>query len=541
MMNHKVSNKRRVDESRLNTFFDNLTTDLNSLSTVDPAKSYAVERLLTRMRKRAEIENPELHIKAIEDFKNLNAELQNFKLVDDERFEYAAEYIRHVLYKYHSRLPGCSPQETFNRGNLLGKWRFGPGTSNGVTGVGVVEKVDQPMSWTNQAESYVLQIRRQNYYFAGYDAQSNVSGMTEVYGSRLTTVLKNETAVRTIAIEPSGNMAVQLAGGSVIEEVLCMIGLDIRSQQPKNQFLACLGSKTGEVATLDLKSASDRETPALIKRVWPDEWFSYFMRNRSMTTDLPSGERLYLNMISTMGNGFTFPMMTLTILALVYANRRQAGGPNNFIDLTNTAVFGDDIIVPTAEVSSLVELLTNAGYVVNNDKSYAEGPFRESCGGDYYEGVNVTPFYVKSLKRDANIYVAMNQVLRWAGRYELPLYRSLKYLTSLLKDGKVYIVPEWMDDASGVRSSQCPRKYKHLKRKNVVKAYLGKYMMMLVSGGYLLGEWVNGVPYYNPRSDWVKVRTGTAKLPEGYLDGWDPRYGTSRESAYRSLLVAMAN
>lgn len=79
-----------------------------------------------------------------------------------------------------------------------------------------------------------------------------------------------------------------------------------------------------------------------------------------------------LNMMSTMGNGFTFPMMTLTLLAIIYGYQRSIGDlPDRRVDYKVTGVYGDDIIVPTAHYLPLVEILHRCGLRVNLKKSYA--------------------------------------------------------------------------------------------------------------------------------------------------------------------------
>jgi len=53
-------------------------------------------------------------------------------------------------------------------------------------------------------------------------------------------------------------------------------------------------------------------------------------------------------------------------------------------------VFGDDIIVPIDAWPLVCDMLTTLGLKVNADKTFGTGKFRESCGTDAYDGVNVT-------------------------------------------------------------------------------------------------------------------------------------------------------
>lgn len=459
--------------------------------------------------------------------------------MDSQILGEARDFVYFVLNKHARKLdPESPPDVCFNLLFIEENWRFGPKASCEVDGVGTVEKIDQAMTYTSRAEPSLRRIRMANPYFCNFD-NADHGGLKRIEGSKLTTVLKNEDAVRTIATEPSGNMALQLGGGLFIEEALIGIGLNIHTQQPKNQRLARIGSENGKVATLDLKGASDRKSRQMISRVWPQEWVRFFEDTRSPVTTI-GGKQVHLGMMSTMGNGFTFPMMTLTILAIIYAVRRINGGPRRWIDWRETAVFGDDIIIPTNEVPGVVSALENFGFLVNQDKSYSEGPFRESCGGDYYEGVDVTPFYVKSLNDPASVYVAINQVLDWSARFELPLVRSLRLLRSWLM--KVFLVPEWSQPTSGIRTAQCPKKYKMLHTRPVVRDYTGAFTMPLVCGGFLASKADgDGMVYMPHESEYVFYTVGEAWLPRGYQDGFDPFLGGHRASAYRSLLVAITS
>jgi len=52
-------------------------------------------------------------------------------------------------------------------------------------------------------------------------------------------------------------------------------------------------------------------------------------------------------------------------------------------------VYGDDLIVPTDHVHTVVQTLSHFGAVVGLDKSFWTGKFRESCGREYFNGTDV--------------------------------------------------------------------------------------------------------------------------------------------------------
>ncbi len=521
------------DEDRLSVFFKILSSELSDFQTSGPKRA-AVDRQLTRMRKRALFDRPQLATTALEKFKAINEQVRSTAIrLDSDIVSNAKEFILSSLERYTTTLDEESVQMPMYEPFLYDNWRFGPGASNGVRGTHTAEKIGQDMTCTVLSKPLVRKLRSLNTYFRLIDGASEC-GVALVDGSRMTTVPKNEDTVRTIAIEPSGNMALQLAAGRYLENTLRYVGLDISCQQPKNKALALIGSIDGSFATIDLSSASDMISPELVRLLFPPCWYSLFVALRSHSTELPTGEVVQLHMMSTMGNGFTFPLMTFLFAALLYAYRCRNGGPRLFVDWGCACVFGDDIIVKAHEYDGFVDILGAAGFVVNADKSYSAGPFRESCGGDYFEGVDITPFYVKSLSNDSEVYVAINQLLEWSGKLSLAPVLSLLYLKSLVR--KVLLVPEWCNPDQGLLTSRCPARYSYLSVERVPRRRASDiYDMPLAVGGYV--EQSASHLFYTPRSARIKVRVRRSRLPNGYLDGWCADKRTSDVSCWIGLLV----
>ena len=537
-------------ELRLTTFF---TTLLEELLDKGP-QSAAVSRQVQRARKRARFLREDLRGLAIADFLAVNkrvGELQRSsppsQVLDQRILSNAKYFITTILERYTTSFDELAIQQPLEMSYLWSNWRFGPGASNGVKGTHTSDKIWQDMTCTALCEPLVLKLRRSNPYFAAKDGGNGITGTRQIEGSRLTTVPKNEDTERTIAIEPSGNMCLQLAAGMYLEGALRHIGLDIRNQQQKNIAMAKRGSISGDVATLDLKSASDMISIDLVRALMPDVWFDLLMKLRSPTITVPtdgkgsdSGIQVELHMISTMGNGFTFPLMTLLIVALIYGYRCTKGGPNLYIDWTNTCVFGDDIIIPTYEYIGFVDVLTKAGLVVNLDKSFSEGSFRESCGGDFLNGVDITPFYVKSLTQQTDVYVAINQVMEWSTRTNTRVHRTLSLLRRYI-DGKPHLVPEWLNPDQGILTAGCPRRYTYL---SIVPEMVRlrdeatHFSVPLAIGGYVVP--VGDGLFYLPRSNKPpRVKVRRSRLPQGYLDGWDPGYRSQPASADVASLSAI--
>jgi hypothetical protein len=224
-----------------------------------------------------------------------------------------------------------------------------------------------------------------------YDADGGFSIITEEVDSvpveitpaKLSFVPKNAKTHRSICVEPGLNAMFQLGVGDYMAKRLAAFGVDIRDQT-LNQRRALEGSLTGELATLDLSSASDTVSHEIVFELLPLDWASFLNRGRSTRVLLPSGKEMRQQKFSSMGNGFTFPLETLIFWGLASACCDQE---------SDATVYGDDIVVPVKAYDLLVEVLTVAGFKVNREKSYRSSPFRESCGKDYFSGIDVRPTY----------------------------------------------------------------------------------------------------------------------------------------------------
>lgn len=232
-----------------------------------------------------------------------------------------------------------------------------------------------------------------------------------VPGNRVTTVPKNFKTDRVIAIEPDLNMYVQKGFGNYIRKRLKAWGCNL-NDQTTNQDLAMLGSKSGLVATLDLSSASDTVSCEIVRFMLPGDWLYALEQCRSVSGELPSGQRIIYQKFASMGTGFTFELESLIFYALALAATEIVGASASFV-----SVYGDDIIVPTSAARLTVDTLTKAGFVINEKKSFIDGDFRESCGKHFLAGKEVTPFYVRrKLKSLTSLFLLHNKLYRWYNR-----------------------------------------------------------------------------------------------------------------------------
>jgi hypothetical protein len=232
-----------------------------------------------------------------------------------------------------------------------------------------------------------------------------------VPGNRVVTVPKNYKTDRTIAIEPDMNVYVQQGIGKMMRDRLARAGIDL-SDQTRNQRAALIGSFAGTLATIDLSMASDTVSRSLVELLLPTDWLEALGQCRSPFGVLPSGEKIFYQKFSSMGNSYTFELETVIFYSLALAVCHLMKE-----EVTRVVVYGDDIIVPSAAAERLMGLLQYVGLTPNAKKSYYTGPFRESCGKHYYLGHDVTPFYVKKAPSTLlDLFKIHNQLFRFINR-----------------------------------------------------------------------------------------------------------------------------
>lgn len=162
------------------------------------------------------------------------------------------------------------------------------------------------------------------------------------------------------------------------------------TRQSFNRQAAFDSSVDKQFATLDLKDASDRVSLSLFRALFPEHIQEYWEACRSVATQLPCGRLLPLKKFAPMGSALCFPVMALTLWALIKATLAIRHRSRRMF-----LVYGDDIVVPTPFTSDVIEVLESAGLKVNVDKSFINSHYRESCGLDAYNGVLCTPIRIR--------------------------------------------------------------------------------------------------------------------------------------------------
>jgi hypothetical protein len=254
--------------------------------------------------------------------------------------------------------------------------------------------------------------------------------------SKITTVPKSAEIDRTIAIEPLLNLFLQLGVDQVIRRRLrARWNYDLDDQEP-NQLLAKEAAMTDLFATVDLSGASDTISLKICEILLPPAWYALLLDLRAPLGRCEGTEAPY-EKISSMGNGFTFALESLIFGALVRCAIRRTQS------VRRSAVFGDDLIVPSTAFKYLVTILNLCGFSVNEGKSFASGPFRESCGKDYFLRYDVRPVFLTSkittlpdLFYVHNAFMALEQRLDWAWSVRFSHTRALirKYIPKQIRD-----------------------------------------------------------------------------------------------------------
>lgn len=214
---------------------------------------------------------------------------------------------------------------------------------------------------------------------------------TCVSGNRFTTVPKDATKDRGICVEPGSNVFMQLGVGRHLRHRLrywAMIDLDYG--QDLHRKIAEIASRDGSWSTLDLSSASDTVARKLVALLLPKAWYHLLDNLRSKKT-LLNGKWYHLEKFSSMGNGFTFELESLIFWAISSEASRGE----------RVHVYGDDILCKTEYTADVTAALRFFGFTLNDRKSFSDGLFRESCGGDFFDGTAVRPYHLKELPANA--------------------------------------------------------------------------------------------------------------------------------------------
>lgn len=251
-------------------------------------------------------------------------------------------------------------------------------------------------------------------------------------------VPKDAKIDRVIATEPDGNILAQLGVGTAIRRLLKPF-VDLDTGADWNRTLASQAHKW-RLSTVDFSSASDTIARSVVAFLLPEQWWLLLDRVRSHRFQI-DGVWHVSEKFSSMGNGATFELESL----IFYALARACGSTRAL-----TTVYGDDVILEAEFFDLFAEVSAFCGFSVNEEKTFTESAFYESCGEDYFTGVNIRPFFWKRLKAQS-VFTMYNDLKRFALQWNVPsagtLAKEALYQTAHFELRRCLIPPNTPQEA----------------------------------------------------------------------------------------------
>lgn len=149
-----------------------------------------------------------------------------------------------------------------------------------------------------------------------------------------------------------------------------------------------------------------------------------------------------------MGSAVTFPLQciifTMFAVAAVIISRKQSVNEKHIVDACREVrVYGDDIIVPVSSYPVLVSMLSACFLKVNESKSFVNGPFRESCGMDAMDGIDITPAYFLQ-GYEPNSPESVMSVVESSNNFHLKgMWRTANYILLLIPYSVRRLIPSY--------------------------------------------------------------------------------------------------
>jgi len=287
-------------------------------------------------------------------------------------------------------------------------------------------------------------------------------------------VPKNDVIGRLIGPCNNGDLLLHYPYAAFLTRMYRHAGLTLGSLQPIHQALSRVGSRMrhsqlrtvlkmqrglgnsdgrfltnmedGDVpCTMDMKGGSNCVGVELVKRHAPAPLFHALMSTRPNFIAW-KGNKVEIEAMALMGNGYCFPLQTLIFWCICKAVCRLYGAPRAFV-----TVFGDDIIIPKSAYNRVAHVLESLHMVVNRTKSFSTGLFRESCGGDFYDGYPVKPVQFAGLRAVSDRYTLINALVEHGTFHSILYKRTLRVLLSSIPAGHRRSIPCDFDGSWGLR------------------------------------------------------------------------------------------
>jgi len=319
---------------------------------------------------------------------------------------------------------------------------------------------------------------------------------------RLMFIHKSMTSLRSIGAQPTCSGMLQLGVHSVVSPLLHAVGVDL-TNQGWNQVLAKRGSTDWRepecFCTLDKSDASNLIARNLVTFAFPAAWAKLLNRIRTPGYEAPpeiGGGLFDYHMYAGMGNGTTFAVESLIFWAIAYATSEDASVPE-FVAKKEFAVYGDDVALRRSHALRYQRFAKFLGFKFNAKKTFTTGPFRESCGADYYDGIPVRPATLDSETSAASTETIIGFHNTLADNVTFPLEGACRRIRQLYRANVYPLVPTDNQGNLGFR----PMGVAHY---SVVRNEAGVALL--------------SVPWQRPRVYQLEVKPQMAAL--GKLDSW---------------------
>lgn len=304
-------------------------------------------------------------------------------------------------------------------------------------------------TWTDRLESVFpagdYLFPSVSHYVEHYESVSWLEPDAEL-PVKVISVPKTQKTPRIIGVEPTCQQYCQQA---VLEPIIDGISssflgdfLGFEDQSP-NQTMAFEGSRSSELATLDLSEASDRVSYQHVVAMMQNHplLLEAVSACRSTKADVPGHGVVSLAKFASMGSALTFPVEAMLFLSLVFLGIEKESNTHfsSQSDIRRFAgsvrIYGDDIIVPVDYVLPVIDQLEYFGIKVGLDKSFWTGRFRESCGKEYYDGHDVSIVKVRRIFPSSREHVQeiISIVSLRNQLYQAGCWRTVKWLDERIR------------------------------------------------------------------------------------------------------------
>ena len=350
---------------------------------------------------------------------------------------------------------------------------------------------------------------------------------------KLIDVPKDFSGPRLIASEPISAQFVQQGIMSVLRKTvhgsLLRHSINFSSQEPSRE-LALDASLWKDLSTIDLSSASDRMSCALVECVFRSNYGFMDKLNAARTPSIlyPDGSVEQLKKFAAQGAAFTFPVQSIVYAIICIGVLYSLSTETSLAKLARQVrVYGDDMIVPTYAFDSICKVLERLHLKVNLKKSFSKGQFRESCGMDAYAGVDVTSASVLTFFSavDPNSLVSLVECSN--NLYKKGFIRASARLLDTIPMGKRKLIPYVSSESTvfgllGGGKIPLKERYNVLLHRNEVQILTveSKVKRTKPDGRYSLHQWF----IEKPPLDAVWQSGEVSSVKARYRLRWVPNY-----------------